>query len=176
MLYQPLYCEENAWHLCQTAQVAGASPHVVVVSNEFGRVAMWSQRAAPADAPIAWDYHVFVVANTDGWHVWDPDFRLGIPAPLAEYIAASFVTVGVQPAKFDPEFRIMTGDAYRESLRSDRSHMLKQDGSWIAPPPDWPTISDPAKGSNLRRFYDLSDEFIGTRGAIADLLQYFAEA
>jgi hypothetical protein len=159
--YHPRYCEENAWHLCLAPTLADQDPHVVIVTNRKRRVAMWLQRAAPEHTPVAWDYHVFVVARTDGWQVWDPDTRLGMPVALQAYLDASFATVGVQPPSFDPRFRILRAHDYRDTLRSDRSHMLRADGSWQAPPPPWPGISAHADGTNLERFIDLGDPFIG---------------
>ncbi len=172
--YQARYCEENAWHLCQTAPLRDAAPHVIVVSNESRHVAMWSQRAAPADAPIVWDYHVFVVANTDGWQVWDLDCRVGMPLTVGAYAQATFATVGIQPVEFDPVFRIATADEYRSGLRTDRSHMRANDGSWLAPPPQWPLISPAEHGSNLLRFVDMADDIAGDRATLPQLLQRFA--
>lgn len=165
--YQPRYCEENAWHLCQHHALAAAEPHVIVVSNAQHGVAMWLQRAAPVDRPIAWDYHVFVMARTAGWQVWDYDTRLDMPVAVADYLDASFATVGLQPARFDPRFRIMTAADYRDLLRTDRRHMRRSDGSWHAPPPPWPLISEPAEGSNLDRITDMTDELAGE---LVDLL------
>lgn len=171
--YQPRYCEENAWHLSAAPQLARADPHVIVVSNASRRVAMWMQQAAEKDQAITWDYHVLVVAKTDGWQAWDPDTRLGIPVALTAYAEVSFATVGVQPPRFDPLFRIMTADSYRANLRSDRSHMRRADGTWLAPPPPWPTLSDPAEGSNLARFVDMADTAFGTVVDLAGLREWF---
>lgn len=160
--YHPYYCEENAWHLCQSPIVAAADPQVVVVSNATRSVALWHQRAAPPDEPIAWDYHVLVAARAAGlWQVWDPDSRLGYPMHAGDYLTATFATVGHQPAVFDPRFRILAAATYTERLRSDRSHMCTAGGGWRKPPPPWPPISDPAEGTNLARFIDMDDAIAG---------------
>jgi len=173
VLYQPRYCEENAWHLSAAPHLAGADPHVIVVSNAGRRVAMWMQRAAAEHEAITWDYHALVVAHTDGWQAWDPDTRLGMPVALTAYTEISFATVGVQPPRFDPLFRIMTAASYRASLRSDRSHMRRADCTWLAPPPPWPTLSDPTEGSNLQRFVDMTDTAFGSVVDLAGLRERF---
>ena len=173
--YHPRYCEENAWHLCGERELIGDEASVIFVSNQQQAVAMWAQRAAGPGVPVAWDYHVFVVARTGGWQVWDPDTLLGYPVGLELYLADSFATVGVQPARFDPRFRVVAGEEYRSTLRSDRSHMREADGSWHAPPPPWPPIGDACQPPNLPRFIDLGDPFIGRIVDLAGVRRLFAD-
>ena len=172
--YHPRYCEENAWHLCGLCELEGAEASVVVVSNRHRAVAMWAQRAAGPGVPVAWDYHVFVVARTGGWQVWDPDTLLGYPVGLERYLADSFATAGVQPARFDPRFRVVAASEYRSALSSDRSHMRGADGRWLAPPPPWPPIGADRAPPNLLRFVDLDDPYIGRLGDLTGLRALFA--
>ncbi len=174
--YQARYCEENVWHLCAHPIVASAEARVVVVSNADGAVAMWDQKAARPGQPIAWDYHVFVIARTassTGWQVWDLDTRLGAPVEVNEYLDASFLTVGRQPRWFDPTFRVVPADEYRQLFSSDRQHMRKPGGGWQAPPPAWPVIGPPDRPSNLRRWRDMRDPFVGDIVNLSELRDLF---
>jgi len=73
---------------------------------------------------------------------FDLDSELPFPCPLARYIDETFPE-GVQSA-FEPRFRVMPGGEYEAGLVSDRSHMRRPDGSWLATPPPWPS---PGSGS-----------------------------
>lgn len=149
--HHPFYCEENIWHLCQVEDVT----EVVMITNALGRVCLWHQNAAAAGQPVIWDYHVVAAAAS---RVWDLDTRLGCPVDAARYLDATFATVGVQPPSYDPRFRVIGATDFVRELRTDRRHMRRSDGTWRAPPPPWPTISD---DSNLARYLDLDDPFAG---------------
>ena len=62
------------------------------------------------------------------------------PVPSDRYLRDSFPG-DVQHA-FAPSFRVLKGSDYVAGLVSDRSHMRRPDGSWIAPPPRWPAPGD----------------------------------
>jgi protein N-terminal glutamine amidohydrolase len=140
--YHPFYCEENIWHLCRSGEVT----EVVFITNPARRVALWHQKAAPPDRPIVWDYHVIAA---DGRDLWDLDSRLGCPIGRADYLEATFATVGLQPPEYDPRFAVVAAADFVRDFRSDRSHMRGPDGSWQAPPPPWPAIAD---SSNLDHY------------------------
>ena len=42
-------------------------------------------------------------------------------------------------------FRVVAADEYLAAFASDRSHMLKEDGSWLAEPPTYPCIQTQGK-------------------------------
>jgi hypothetical protein len=160
--YQPLYCEENAWWLCQDESLAARSCFVVFISNAARSVAMWQQRSAPEGEPLVWDYHVLVL-TADPWLVWDFDTRLGWPVAAHDYFADSFVAA---PGALSPRFRRVKAADYVASLVTDRAHMRRSDGSWRAEPPTWPPPGGADSAPNAMRFVDLDD--VGVPGQIFD--------
>lgn len=174
VLYQPYYCEENVFHLCQSPVLAGRAKSAVFASGARGGCVMWHQRAAPRPgAALFWDYHVFVLAEAP-WEVWDLDTTLGCPVPAARYFERSFRD-GLPP-DLAPIFRVVAADELRATLASDRSHMRKADGRYERPPPPWPPVSPPERGSNLERFIDMSDAVAGEVLSLAALCRRFGAA
>lgn len=170
--YQPFYCEENVFHLCQHPVLADRERHVVFVSGRMGGCVMWHQRAARGpSAPLFWDYHVFVLAGSP-WEVWDLDSTLGCPVPAAEYVRRSFRS-GLPP-DLAPVFRVVRADELIAALASDRSHMRGPDGRFERPPPPWPPVSAPDRGSNLARFVDMTEPFVGEVLSLGELRSRFA--
>jgi hypothetical protein len=143
--YQPYYCEENVWRLLARPELGDAVTWAVIVSNASREVICLRQRSGRlVDGLVRWDYHVFAVATdpVQGRLAMDMDSDLPFPCPLARYLGATFPP-DVQRA-FAPRFRVVKGGEYVASFVSDRSHMRRLDGSWIAPPPAWPA---PGAGS-----------------------------
>ncbi len=164
MQYQAYYCEENVWHLCQEPSV-GSGPRLAVVISSLGRVCpIWQQRASPADGqPVLWDYHVILLHRAQQtWEVWDLDTLLGMPRKASEYISLSFLPPGQLSPDFEPCFRVMDADQYRNVLSTDRSHMRDDQGHWQAPPPAWKAPFETSRGMNLPRMWDMEDDFCGT--------------
>lgn len=154
--YQPFYCEENIWHLCQSLEFANAQcGRVVFISNESRTVATFQQRAAnPPSSPMVWDYHVVFL-----WHdgetplIYDLDTTLAFPMDVPSYLDATFPDA--VPPQFAPRFRVLDIDYFIKHFRSDRSHMRLPDGSWQAPPPPWNCIGT-TDGTNLMEFVDVT--------------------
>ncbi|MEP7127114.1 MAG: hypothetical protein ABJE95_39640 [Byssovorax sp.] len=170
MLYQPFYCEENAYHLCRDPRFAGRDPSAVFVTGTAGECVMWHQRAARRPgAPMTWDYHVFVLAR-DPWEIWDLDTVLGCPVPAASYVRQSFRPEIELPWEHAPEFRIVGADELSATFASDRSHMQRPDGRYLKPPPPWPPIGPPGVQSNLGRFLTMSDPVAGEVMDLSTLL------
>jgi hypothetical protein len=164
--YCAYYCEENIWHLCADERLADCERRVLIISNPARRVAMWGQKICPdPDMPIAWDYHVILLARRPGqaWQAWDLDAREPGPRPAKDWLHDSFRAIGLLPPQFEPRFRMVTCADYRRYLRSDRRHMLHVDGSPKQPPPSWAPIMGECPpgavddGSNLERFLDTED-------------------
>lgn len=179
--YCPYYCEENVWQLCAHPSVAAHERRVLLISNPGRRVAMWGQAVAKDPTlPIAWDYHVILLARAPeadaAWQAWDLDSATPQLLPARAWLEASFHSVGLLPPQFEPRFRLVSCADYRRHLRSDRRHMRGPDGAPKAPPPDWPEIRGepvpgfPDEGSNLERFLDTEDpEFLGELVSLAEL-------
>ena len=156
--YWPRYCEEAVWHACDRSALDGHEACAVFVSNTDRTVAMWEQRSVPAGRPVVWDYHVFLsVRRASGWIVIDPDCRLSGESPTALYLDCSFPDLPQELASLRPRFRVVPAAVYREAFCTDRSHMRVQ-GEWLSDPPPWPAIGN---GTNLMRFVDVEDPFLG---------------
>jgi hypothetical protein len=137
--YQAYYCEENVWRLLAGPLLGEAATWGVIVSNTSRDLVVLRQRAGrPVDGLIHWDYHAFAVAvdPIEGKIVLDLDSDLPFPCPLNRYLRDTFP--GDVQRALAPRFRVLKGGDYVAGLISDRSHMRRPDGSWIAPPPPWP--------------------------------------
>jgi len=166
--YQARYCEENVWRLLARDEIKACRSWAVIVSSQSGHFLALRQRAGrPGDGLVCWDYHVFaVVDDPDGTRLaLDLDSDLPFPCPLVRYLADSFAPM--LPPRRRPIFRVIPAGDYLAGLASDRSHMLKPDGSYFAPPPPWPA---PGKGKNntLRSWIDVSSK---APGVLYDLAQ-----
>jgi len=167
-MYHPNYCEENMWHLCQSAQFAEWDCRVLFITNPLRCCPLWNQKAAPApDKPIFWDYHVVVLASQSGekgtWQIWDSDSTLGSPIALQEYLTQTFglgIFLEQVPQRFHPHFRMLSARTYVTTFSSDRSHMLSDAGEYVQPPPPWPPINERGP-SNLSKFWELGPNFVG---------------
>ena len=157
--HHPFYCEENVFHLCAHPALGERPRSALFVSGALGGFVMWHQRAARRPgAPLFWDYHVILLVE-DPWEIWDLDSTLGFPVAAAEYLQRSFRAD--MPTEIAPLFRVVAAAELVRALSSDRSHMRRPDGSFDRPPPPWPPISAPERGSNLRRFIDMERPFVG---------------
>lgn len=183
--YCAYYCEENIWHLCADPRVVADDRRVLVICNRARRVAMWGQKISKQpEYPIAWDYHVILLARASGrpWRAWDLDARGPCPQPADTWLEHSFLGIQLLPREFEPKFRLIDADSYRRHLRSDRRHMRHPDGTSMQPPPSWPPIlgepwDEPDDGSNLDRFLDMDDaRFIGELLDLAGLRRWLQES
>jgi len=156
--YIPFYCEENAWRLLQCESLAGSRAWALIVSNDERRVVVLRQRSGrPVDGLVQWDYHVFVVVEDqiEGYLALDLDSDLPFPCQLRRYVEDSFPIDLRRP--LIPKFRALPARAYVLGLASDRSHMKRPDGSWLAPPPPWePPGSERKARNNLMQWTDMS--------------------
>ena len=165
--YHPFYCEENIWHLSQDPTLSAEQKYVVFISNKDKTCAMWHMKAsAGEDHPIIWDYHVILVAKAPDWQVYDLDSRLGYPIEPEKYLRESFNDKWA--SSYAPKFRVIGTALFLEYFSSDRSHMIHQGHQVPYEPPPWPKIFN-GKESNLWRFVDMSDPFIGD---VLDLDQF----
>ena len=163
--YAPFYCEENVLRLCPSL---GAESVAILVTNASRCIAMLRQRAGgPGRGAVCWDYHAFAISRAGGWLAWDFDTTLGFPVPASDYLRESFEPDPEEP----PRFRIVPASDYARDFRSDRSHMRRADGTWIAIPPPWPPANGEG-GVRLEQLLDPSDTRTGrvlTLDAMRDL-------
>jgi hypothetical protein len=144
-LYCSSFCEENVWQLAQHEEFADDEKRVVFISNP-GRVCIFrNQQAAPnAESTMAWDYHVILLVHRDGWRVWDLDSRLPQGIAASKYLSETFERLFGEFQRFMPQFRMLQSQEYTSRFHSDRSHMQDENGEWLAPPPSWDPITNPA--------------------------------
>jgi protein N-terminal glutamine amidohydrolase len=143
--YQAYYCEENVWRLLADRRFGEATAWAVLVSNAARSVVFLRQRSGrPVDGLVRWDYHVFAVVLDPvlGRLAVDMDSDLPLPVPLPRYLRETFPEDAQKSVK--PRFRVLSAEDYVVGFVSDRRHMRKADGSWLAPPPPWPA---PGSGS-----------------------------
>jgi hypothetical protein len=165
--YQEYYCEENVWRLLAGPVLGETVAWGVVVSNVSRNVVVLRQRSGrPVDGLIHWDYHVFaiIVDPVEGKMALDLDSDLPFPCPLGRYLRDTFPS-DVQ-SRVAPRFRVIKGGDYVTNLVSDRSHMRRADGSWIAPPPTWPAPGEgTGKASNIMEWANVN---LRTPGSMYD--------
>ena len=146
--YAACYCEENVWRLLARKELADWNTSAVAVFGRRQSVAVYRQKKGrPGDGLVLWDYHVFALARSvAGSFVLDFDTSLPFMTGAREYVEAAFPqgegSASADP-RFAPLFRVMPGRDYLSRLSSDRSHMRRPDGSWLASPPPW----DPPAGA-----------------------------
>lgn len=141
--YAPYYCEENVWRFLRRHEPEAAEGWAVFVLGPGGAVALFDQAAGrPGDGLVLWDYHVVaLIAFADGTRIVDLDSASSAVAPASEWLRRSFGRPGPARAEvvaYPPRFRVLPGREFVRRFSSDRSHMRRADGSWMAPPPPWP--------------------------------------
>ncbi len=160
--YTPFYCEENIWHLCQSPRFAELDTKVVFITNKTNSCILWGQKAGKGvEGLVQWDYHVFLLCKERVWQVWDLDTNFEVPSDLSYYLRATFKTDQVKLAvDFAPVFRVIDTKEFVRTFSSDRSHMKKPDGTWLAAPPQWPSIGNGTE-PNLLQLINVEDKSIG---------------
>lgn len=176
--YQAFYCEENVWRLLSRPEFAEMASWAVIVSNASRDIVLLRQiTGRPVDGLVHWDYHVFAVLAEPmaGRVALDLDSELPFPCPLGRYLEDTFPE-GVQRA-FAPRFRVMKGSDYLLGLSSDRSHMRKADGSWLAPPPPWPAPGSlEGRPSVFMEWVDVGRRLPGTLYGAARMAAFAADS
>lgn len=175
-MYQPYYCEENIWHLCQHVSVRDQERWVVFISNPSRSVALYGQRASQGRHPVIWDYHVVLLArpsSSDWWNVFDLDTTWGFPLTAWNYLTQSFQGWERWFSEYLPMFRVLSAEEYQQIFSSDRSHMRTPDGSFQQPPPSWPCMQGQHK-HNLHQFIDMVQPFVGEVLLLPQMFERFA--
>ena len=166
--YQPYYCEENIWHLCQHPQYLGGE--VVFIASYGDYFPMLCQQGEQPGYPVFWDYHVVLLKNGN---IHDFNTTLPFTTPIAQYFECSFIDEGLLGSQQIPMFRVLSAEDYVRWFLSDRRHMKTSDG-WSAQPPKWPLISETT--SNLHQFTDMTDAKFGVVWNATEMLKNYARS
>ena len=192
--YTSAYCEENVYKLCQSF----ADPHntyVIFITNPKKCCPVWTQQASEdPDHPVFWDYHVIMVykprcndkdsceelasSNEAGAKaepiVFDLDSTLPFPTPLSQYTFKAFRTDLNLLEEYKQRLRVVPGEKFLHTFSSDRGHMKREDGTWLATPPAYPAIMN-SRESNLMQWIDTEDnELSGEWVSVEGLAQCLA--
>eukprot|EP01083_Nonionella_stella_P227263 806486_1 len=180
------YCEENVWRLAfrricglhdsvkNSGGKENVTHHVVFISNTERCCPMLYQKASEYPLqPCYWDYHVILIESTNivvkgkshrNICVLDMDSCLEYPTSLQVYLNRSFGELalcdGEKQQKLKPLFRVIPANSYLQHFSSDRTHMKKRDGTWLAPPPTYECITSSSSQINSRISLSNLDEFI----------------
>jgi hypothetical protein len=97
-LYQPYYCEENIWHLCQLEQFKNS--HVIFIASKGDSFPMLNQRVMQNNlTPVLWDYHVILLAQAETNQILDFDTSLSFNNDVGTYFSNSFIDNDLLSAK-----------------------------------------------------------------------------
>lgn len=163
-LYQPYYCEENIWQLCQHQPFKNS--YVIFIASKGDAFPMLHQRfMAHRQKPVYWDYHVVLLVLAEKNLILDFDTTLAFSSDVGHYFSQSFVDNKSLAEHERPWFRVVPAHEYVSRFSSDRSHMKTTSG-WLAPPPAWPLIG--GGPHNLSSFTDMAN------GEIDEVLAYDA--
>lgn len=67
------------------------------------------------------------------------------------------------------KYRVISGEAFLGHFSSDRSHMRRADGSWLAEPPSYAPIKNGERKMNLHQYMDMGNSDRKPDGTNADL-------
>ncbi|PKY12539.1 hypothetical protein RhiirB3_360866 [Rhizophagus irregularis] len=160
LIYTSCYCEENIYHLCKELDDIKNKIDIYVcfISNENLTVPLWKQRASKySDGMIIWDYHVILIVkekdSEQKINVYDLDTTLPFPCDFSTYTQESFKVLNIP--QYYRKFRIILAETFLRVFASDRSHMIKKDGTWSSPPPTYPPIFTSDSVNNLQTFINM---------------------
>jgi len=188
LTYTSCYCEENVWKMCEKVRDrtrANGGPSstgdilsrcfVAFISNPSKKVPLWYQKAGadPANRPVVWDYHVILIfdgrgmtsspssspsASSSSW-VYDLDTCLPFPTDYRQYFDRTFRNDDEMKSTFKRFFRVIPAEEYLRHFASDRRHMVRPDGSWAMPPPDYPPlVAADGVVNNIDKFIDVTQK------------------
>ncbi|KAI7901679.1 N-terminal glutamine amidase-domain-containing protein [Cokeromyces recurvatus] len=131
---------------------------VVFISNEKRSVPLWKQLAGiKNDRPfVIWDYHVILYyrpAKLENSLIYDFDTTLPFPCQALEYVKETFKPDLFLKEEYKHHFRLISAQLYLDYFQSDRSHMLKEDGTYMAPPPSYQAIISSENGTSNLDYY-----------------------
>lgn len=122
---------------------------------------MWKQRAGDPnqDGLVVWDYHVILVyCHEENCLIYDFDTVLEFPCIFDEYTAMAIKSDDNLNPQYYRKFRVINAKSFLLNFSSDRSHMMKENGSWMMPPPLYPCIQSPNTANNLELYISMNDD------------------
>lgn len=152
--------------------------YAVFISNERQSVALFQQKSGNSrNGYLAiWDYHVMAVYvdKTNGPMVYDLDTVLPFPTPLSNYIEKvfrnSFFDCKANKLLYTSRFRVVPAQDFLTGFSSDRSRMMRSDGTYYSPPPTYPCIQGNANVvNNIDNFIDTSAATTFSIGTVLNL-------
>jgi len=182
--YTKNYCEENVWKLCEHIKEKKSDflDHVFVIfiSNKNRTVPLWCQRAQAKDSsPVVWDYHVVLMVKMDKnaqvaakYYIYDLDTYLPFPVSLEVYFKETFKPQVFLKSEFNQMLKVVSAIDYLLVFASDRSHMKKANGLWIANPPTYSCICTDVATMNLDDFISM-ESGIGTVYNVSEFMESF---
>lgn len=155
--YQPLFCEENIYHLARdlTDDCKEVEAKVLFFISTEKTVAMFEQTSFGDSGIGCWDYHVVLFAPVEKTIV-DFDSRLGFCTNVLEYFGKSFPPQNELEESLRVIIREIDAPVFLDSFWSDRSHMKNSTGQPLAAFPPWPAILNSRQSLRL---VDLSNAF-----------------
>lgn len=159
--YTPYYCEENIWMLAKKIEETNNEKlnccFPVFISNNSNFVPLWRQTIGDQESGfVAWDYHVIMV-YLDSYNalVYDFDTRLPFPCSFSTYCKETFRPDETLAPEHERFFRLISAELYLKYFSSDRRHMIRKNGSWLKPPPDYPIIQNQQESHNLAQYISM---------------------
>ncbi len=125
--------------------------------------------------PCFWDYHVVLIQalkevkkakSVIEAKVLDMDSHLPFPCTLEEYLNESFnmkFSDKDDEDMYAPLFRLIRAETYIQHFYSDRMHMKKEDGTWLAEPPSYDCITVANMKKNKKGFLSNLDDYIAMK-------------
>ncbi|MGK5093047.1 hypothetical protein WDW89_13650 [Deltaproteobacteria bacterium TL4] len=147
--YTPNFCEENIWRLGKSLLaegIPGEALSVWILSNSRKQIPLYYQHPDRPLTPVVWDYHVILIYTESSSQQWVLDFasQLPFPMPLSKYAESTFPLHKQLNPLYSLWIREIPIADYHRYLYSDRSHMIRRDGSCISPfPPQPPILGTP---------------------------------
>ncbi|KAI9486707.1 MAG: N-terminal glutamine amidase-domain-containing protein [Benjaminiella poitrasii] len=166
LTYTSNYCEENIYKLC--AKIKQKRPELldyfsaIFISNNDRSVPLWNQLVAMRDNRpyVIWDYHVILYYKPEKKEdslIYDFDSTLSFPYQATKYVMETFKPKAFLRKEYEHCFRLIPAKLYLEYFQSNRSHMLKEDGTYIATPPSYPAITIDGE-SNLNNYISMKSQ------------------
>ncbi|KAG2221397.1 hypothetical protein INT45_012648 [Circinella minor] len=153
---------------------------VVFISNPNKAIPIWRQKnGSQPDTPVVWDYHVILYYHDydkKEFYIYDFDTELSFPCNANEYIMEALHPELQLNKQFKRYFRMVPGSVYLKEFASDRSHMLKEDGEYMKPPPNYPAITTSNNETmNLFNYMNMTENIISPKkyGVVINEEQFF---